>query len=355
MAAISDFYDVSEPSARKKVKVSASTSPGGLTGFLPDIVNCYKKTGCQLLLAAAYLLYLPLALADETKGSYNQTLVESQQKYQVPAEIADALWRYIRQSYHTGALKKINPRFSAQAATETYVDEYYDDARYTLLRHQHGLRLRRAFIGKAIDRQFIQMKISKRPRQRHLRREIKFNLNDRPDKKGGDPDHPFLRLIRGGDRPLLDSLLAGLRVSSRDLRPVLTLYQNRQRLYLRDRGNDLAVISLDAVTTEDGQTGFYELELALDEPAYTRANATQRQRLHHMIGLLQLDLARRFPVLRQDQTPKYNKLYNLLHQGRIRPRFYNLAWLGIGLLVGGVCLYLFLTRNRPAPQPKEMF
>jgi hypothetical protein len=165
----------------------------------------------------------------------------------------------------------------------------------------------------------------------------------------------LLRLIRGGDRPLLDSVLTGLQVNSRDLRPVLTLHQNRRRLYLRDRGNDLAVISLDAVTTEDGQTGFYELELALDEPAYTRAKATQRQRLHHLIGLLQLDLSGRFPVLRQDQTPKYNTLYNLLHQGRIRPRLYNLAWLGVGLLVGGVCLYLFLTRNQPAPQHKEMF
>jgi hypothetical protein len=308
----------------------------------------------RLLLAVACYLWLPLAWADEAKGGYNQTLLESQQKYLVPAHLADSLWHYLRRHYQTGALKKINPHFSANAQQETYLDEYFDDARYTLLRHQHGLRLRRVFTGKAVDRQFIQLKVSPRPRQRDLRREIKFNLNDRPDKHGGDPGHPFLRLVRGADRRQLDSVLAALRVNSRELRPVLTLLQHRRRLYLRDQGNDLATISLDAVTIEDGQSGFYELELALDELAYTGAGAAQRQRLRHVIELLQLDLTTRFPLLRQDQTPKYNKMYNQLHQGRIRPRLYNLAWLGVALVLGGVGLYLLRTRNRPAPQPREM-
>jgi CYTH domain len=317
-------------------------------------VDCCNKTGCRLLLAAAYFLFLPLAWADEVKGGYNRPLLENQQKYLVPADIADSLWHYIRRSYQSGALKKINPHFSAEATLETYLDEYFDDARYTLLRHQHSLRLRRVFTGKAVGRQFIQVKISPRPRQRNIRQEIKFNLNDRPDKQGGRPDHPFLRLIRAGDRRQADSVLTRLRVKSEDLRPVLSFYQERRRLYLRERGSELAHISLDAVRTEDGQSGFYELELALDEPAYTRANATQRQRLSHVLELLQLDLTNRFPSLRQDQTPKYNKMYNLLHQSRIRPRYYNLAWLGVGLALAGIGLYLLLTRNRPAPQPREL-
>jgi hypothetical protein len=354
--AISDFYEVSELSARKKVKVSARKVPAGDTPFLlPDTLNYFKKIALLLLLAALHCLCLPGARANEAQGSYNQTLLESQQKYLVPAGLADSLWHYLQRRYQTRSLKKINPNYSAQALVETYLDEYYDDAAYTLLRHQHGLRLRRVFSGKAVDRQFIQLKISKRPRLRELRREIKFNINDQPDKHGGDPGHPFLRLVRAADRRQLEAALRALQVQSRELRPVLTLLQQRRRLYLRDRGNELAIISLDAVTTEDGQTSFYELELALDEPTYTGADVRQRQRLSQVTELLQLDLAARFPQLRQDPHPKYNKMYDLLHQGRIRPRLYTLAWLGVALVLGAVLFYLWRTRNQPLPQPREMF
>lgn len=317
------------------------------------MVDCCNKTS-WLLLAVAYFLFLSLCRADEVKGGYNRPVVEHQQKYRVPAEMADSLWHYIRRTYQAGTLKRINPHFSAEATLETYLDEYYDDARYTLLRHQHSLRLRRVFTGSTVDRQFIQVKISPHPRHRAIRQEIKFNVNERPDKKGGHPDHPFLRLIRAADRHLADSVLSRLGVKSGDLRPVLSFYQQRRRLYLRERGNELAYISLDAVRTEDGESGFYELELALDEQAYTGAGAAQRQRLSHVIELLQLDLTNRFASLQQDQRPKYNKMYRLLHQERLRPGYYNLAWLGIGLVLAGIGLFLFLTRNRPAPQPREL-
>jgi adenylate cyclase class IV len=314
------------------------------------VIPC-KKIYYPLFIAFAYLA----ALANEVQGGYNRPALENQQKYLVPAEVADALWLYIQNTYTPAALKKINPHYTALESQERFVDEYFDDAAYTLLRHQHGLRLRRVFSGKHVDLQLLQLKISRRPRQRNIRQEIKFNVNDRPDKHGGNPDHPFLRLIRDADRRQVDSALAALQVKSSDLRPVMEVQQLRRRLYLRERGNDLASISLDYVTAEAKETGFYELELAVDEQAYTQANAAGRKRLNHVIELLQLDLTGRFTTLQQNQAPKYNKMYQLLHQGRIRPRLYNLAWLGIGLVLAGVGGYLFRTRNQPAPETGGMF
>ncbi|MGV3503406.1 MAG: hypothetical protein ACO1O1_06835 [Adhaeribacter sp.] len=309
------------------------------------------KTGRRLLLAAACLWLLGPALAADPPGGYNRPLQTYQQKYLVPEHLADSLWRYLLRTYHTRALQKIDPRFAVQPLQETYVDEYFDDARQTLQRHQHSLRLRRIFAGRQVDRSWLQLKTSPRPRQRPARQLVYFNLNDRPDKHGRDPGHPFLRLVRQADRRQLDSLLAALGVQSRDLRPVLSLYQQRRQLYLRHNGNDLALLSLDAVGSEDGQARFYELELSLEESRFTRPDARQRQRLSQVLEMVQLDLSRHFPALRQDPRPKYNKLQDLLHQGRPRPRLYNLAWLGIGLVLGGVLLYLWRRRQEPEKKP----
>ena len=318
-------------------------------------MHTLKITGCRLLLAAACLCLLPRAHAADPPGGYNRPLQTYQQKYLVPGHLADSLWQHLLRTYHTGALKKINARYTAQVQQQTYVDEYFDDARQTLQRHQHSLRLRRVFAGKHVDRSWLQLKISPRPRQRPTRQLVSFNLNDRPDKQGRDPGHPFLRLVRQADRHQLDSLLAALGVQSPDLRPVLSLYQQRRQLYLRDNGNDLALLSLDGVASEDGQARFYELELSLDESRYTLADTRQRQRLSQVLDLVQLDLSRHFPGLRQDPRPKYTKLQDLLHQGRPRPRGYNLAWLGVGLVLGAVLLYLWRSRQQPADKPLTFF
>ena len=322
--------------------------------FYPISVHTLRTKGC-LLLAAACLCLLVQAHAADPPGGYNRPLQTYQQKYLVPEHLADSLWAYLLRTYQTTALKKINARYTSQAQQETYVDEYFDDARQTLQRHQHSIRLRRIFAGKQVDRSWLQVKISRRPRQRPSRLLIHFNLNDRPDKHGRDPGHPFLRLVRQADRRQLDSLLATLGVQSRDLRPVLSLYQQRRQLTLRDNGNDLALLSLDGVASEDGQARFYELELSLHENPATRADARQRQRLSQMLELVQLDLSRHFPGLRQDPRPKYNKLQDMLHQGRPRPRGYNLAWLGIGLVLGAVLVYLWRSRQQPEEKPLTFF
>ncbi|MGV3641054.1 MAG: hypothetical protein ACO1NZ_11080 [Adhaeribacter sp.] len=310
------------------------------------------KLWCPLLLAAACLCLLPPAFAADPPGGYNRPLQTYQQKYLVPEHLADSLWRYLLRTYHTRALQKVDPRFTVQPLQETYVDEYFDDARQTLQRHQHSLRLRRIFAGKHVDRSWIQLKTSPRPRLRPGRQLIYFNLNDRPDKHAQNPGHPFLRLVRQADRRQLDSLLAALNVHPPDLRPVLSLYQQRRQLYLRHNGNDLALLSLDGVSSEDGQARFYELELTVEESRFARPDVRQRQRLSQVLEMVQLDLSRYFPALRQDPRPKYNKLQDLLHQGRPRPRLYNLAWLGIAGVLGGVLFFLWRSRREPEDKPQ---
>lgn len=306
-----------------------------------------------LIISIIFVLFLNFkAWADETKGGYNYPVAEYQLKYRVPPAIADKLWTFIVRQYSKNSLKKLNPGFTAEAARETYVDIYFDDPSYILLRHEHSLRHRMVFTGKNIDQQFMQFKISADTRS-YIRREFKFNLNNQPDKHAPDPDHPFLRLIRPSDRRLVDSVLAGNNIKSLNLRPVMEIRQHRQRLYLRERGNDLVYISLDHVYAEAPEATFIELELAINEQVYTLASPAQKQRYHALLGLIQIDLLSKFPALEQDQLPKYNKMYNQQNGQPLRPYYFNLMWLFIGLAIVAFSLFLYRTRHKANSQTPE--
>ncbi len=200
----------------------------------------------------------------------------------------------------------------------------------------------------------MQVKFSTVLQSQFSRQEVKFNLNNHLDKKATFAGHPFLALIRKPDMPHLDSALSFLQVKSKNMRSVIQLNQTRKRLYLLDDGNELAYISLDYVSTQNPDFQFYELELALNENTYTTAKAAQKEKLRHVLELLQLEITKNFSDLKLDQLPKYNKMYNLHKGNQQRPGFYNITWLGIAVLLTTLAIYLYLTRNRPAPRPLEL-
>jgi hypothetical protein len=292
------------------------------------------------------------AYADEEKGGYNRPTLENQLKFAVPEAIAENLWQTILQKYSTPTLRKINPNFSSEVSSDLYVDVYFDDNRSTLLRKKTGLRHRRLLQGREVERQFLQLK-TKLP-NRQLRREFKLNVNDRPDKKTAHTSHPFLSLVRRRDYHLVDSLLATLGVQATALKPALELSQQRRRLYLYDQGNEMAYISLDQVYTQNQEQNFYELELALPENIYTTANNQQRGQMQHLLEILQLDLTNTYPMLQQDQTPKYNKMYNLRNGRQMRPAYFNFAWGAIGILLVILGYYLFRNGRKPEPTPPRL-
>jgi hypothetical protein len=77
-------------------------------------------------------------------------------------------------------------------------------------------------------------------------------------------------------------------------------------------------------------TSFVELELELNEIRYTDADIIEQESLEEMNAKAKQALFDRFDNLKQDQTPKYNKMYAALAKQPIAWLYNNLMYLVLG-------------------------
>ena len=285
--------------------------------------------------STAWLLILWLsgtALADDPGG----LRIENEFKLSIPPEDLEDVREYLRARYgevESGILRELGGDFSARISDEWFRDRYFDTEDLRLLEAQSGVRARlrqNSSIGRADPkhgRELLQLKLNRPSDENALNRsEIKFAVD-----RGGVPDgpldqHPVLGLIDNDDRPLvIAALQRELRVDATDLRPLLTLTQRRWRVYVSRDGAPFATLTLDEVRSRWflWSVDFVELEIELNEIAYTDASDEQRAVMQDLSQRLADDLREAFPAIVQDQTPKYNKAFLALSD--VAPGFTALA------------------------------
>lgn len=313
------------------------------------------------------LLAFP-ALTGAQDGAPPGARLESEWKLDVPRGQEEAVWSYLQRRYAAtvgdgglaaGAgsiLSELGTGFSASFSDEDFVDDYFDDTKFTLLRLEAGLRHRGRWFRDDTDnrkhgRELLQLKGA----GSQVRSEQKWKVRPLADEWRNEPDEnvPGLQLVTRGDRDEVRAALARMGVEAADLIHVLQIQQLRQRVYISRDGAPYATITLDQTRPRKlwWSTAFAEVELELNEIRYTEADAAGRAAMEAINDKIAADLMGQFPGIVRDQTPKYNKAFQRLEDGAWGLRTAIVIGLPLpllGLLAAGAAGLLVLTARKQA-------
>ena len=247
--------------------------------------------------------------------------IESEHKLTVPVHKTEAVWKYLSErftSIENNPLVKIDKGFSARVSEEYFVDTYYDSPGLQMLDRQSGIRFRRRFIpdnpsDTKHGRALVQIKLNRKGDKVENRTEYKFDTveNSIAAFKAG---YGIGMLIEGEKNQMeFFNRLNALEIIPSQLKAVITLEQKRRRVYISKDGTSFATITLDEVSAKRffKKVNLTEIELELNEIAYTDSDINQRNRMEHINKILKTDILDAFPEIKVDQTPKYNKVMAL--------------------------------------------
>jgi hypothetical protein len=301
----------------------------------------------------------------------NVVRVENEAKLKVPREITEDVWTWLRARYADSSfLNRDGHAFTSTFGDEQFIDRYFDTPDLKMLGWKSGVRHRSRIVmeGSAMrkdGRQLIQLKLNRLDATGLERSEIKYTV-DPPAGVEPENEKSLLALVDNSDRVALAGRLVEAGVNPSDLRPMLTINQNRRRVYVADQQGALATITLDMVSADAWWQAvrFTEIELELNEIRYTEADDKTREWMNVMNRAIQADLTAKFPAIVQDQTPKYNKAFAAVEEGMPLglPLRRMIGWqltstdvLGSGLLViGGLGLLVTMRvagKRKREPRP----
>lgn len=293
------------------LRVDDPQSPG-----LPDASPLGYPSLVTSFFRPSFLWLLLLAWLSGGLPAVSEGRLESEFKLDVPSGQANAIWKYLQTAYGPGGkmIGSLGAEYQATFAVEKFVDRYYDTSDLRLLKRQEGLRHRSRSILAGSDfrkdnRQLVQLKLSNGG-DGVVREELKFEVRDNVASRRLPGDEiPVVGLIKRSQRPGFLEALALSGIDPADLRQTITLLQTRSRAYISHRGQPFATITVDEASVHHwyASTSFEELEMELNEIAYTEADEASRAQMLEINTRLKADLFSAFPGLRQDQTPKYNK------------------------------------------------
>lgn len=247
-------------------------------------------------------------------------------KFAVPDSLVGPLWAYLQSRYlpRPTFLEENGAVYAAQASEEFITDVYYDTPDFGFLRGQDGLRHRSRTIpgdttARKNGREQMQITLHREPDDSAARSEFKFPVAYYPMSRDEEDHVPPAGLVERTKRPAFLQRLTELGINAASLREILTIEQRRRRVSVSDADRIFLSLTLDEGRAHRfGVTRrFTELELTLDEVAFTGATGTTREQLAHLNGLVRADLVARFPSLVQDQTPNYNKMMTQFEQSSV--------------------------------------
>ena len=269
--------------------------------------------------------------------------VESEYKLGVPNDEAEALWAHLQSEPFLSKLRS-EYDLKTEVSVEDFVDVYYDDDDLKLYKQKVGLRYRSRYIKDTLIKQLVQLKTPLLA-DGVARTETKYESKKSKDKNDIYARHEMLKYIKKKDRRNLNYQLAKFGTESLKMRPEVTLRQTRSRIYITDSISSLATITLDEVTNLKFPFQQYtEMELELNEVRYTANDKEGKRKMERFNEKLRNGLLESFPSLYQDQTPKYNKMKEMIDDSWLSKTYEYRMWIALSLILG-IALYLLLFRK----------
>lgn len=267
--------------------------------------------------------------------------LENELKIPIPDAMVDEVWKYVQARY-AGDEALWGSALQTAVSVELFVDTYYDTPEKKFLENQNGLRHRWRKFPNGDIKELVQIKLTQ-AQGNSTRGELKFGVRPEREPRDAMDNHPLMLMMDKSDRPNFIRDLAALGVDVNSVNQTLVLTQNRHRVYIKEAasGKSLATVTLDHM---EGRIGWLkhkgvEMELELNEINYTEGTEEQQRRMEAFNDAILADLLTKFPALKVDLTPKYNKSHELL--ARLHPVQYRLATnMGAAVLVGLAALAL---------------
>jgi len=244
--------------------------------------------------------------------------IENEDRITVPPEQATAVWDFLVSHLvdNTQELKRFDPRFTSHYSVEEFTDTYYDTPDLKLLSRQSGVRHRRRKNltnpdDRKSGRELMQIKLNNISGNQLERAELKFEIEYPSTMKSKDDGHPLLGIVKPVHREPLKKKLADEGIDPQVMRPLITIHDLRKRIFILRNGKPFMSISHDSVHSEFmwAKCEFVEIEPELNEIAYTEADAPTRVQMAKVGGGITSLLMTRFPDLKRDLTPKYNRAF----------------------------------------------
>ena len=303
------------------------------------------------------LLLAQICFAQETEFSASGTNVlriENEIKLTIPDELSDSVWNYLKWKYSNDnlTLKSIDSSFNSQMAEDLFIDQYFDNKNFQLFNLKCGVRHRfRSVLTDSTSRkdgkELMQIKINNIGENILSRGEYKYKIKHYDKKKKKLDSHPFLGLVKRKQRDDITERLKEYNINANDLYPTIRIEQHRKRIYLLRDTIPFSTITFDMVSAfyEQKTTKFIELELELNEIGYTESDSLSRQKMEQINEIIKSDILNRFPSIKQDQTPKYNKAANALGVSyKPLTNSFTYYWI-LGCLFFGIIVFLIIKKK----------
>lgn len=256
--------------------------------------------------------------ADEIFEKSFDLRIENEDKLVVPEELKEEVWNYMveRLVDDKSFIKSLDPALDSYWMDEYFSDIYFDTPELDMLNRQSGIRSRKRInftdpTNKKSGRQLVQVKINDIDDNMRNRGEIKFEVEFPPRGNSADDKHPVLGMIVPSERDEFKRLMAEIDIDPYSLKKVLVNEQRRRSLYITRSGGQFISIRLDECSSEKlwVKWSHVELEPELNETPYTAADSAGRAYMENTNQAIIDDIMAKFPAVKQDLTPKYNKAF----------------------------------------------
>jgi len=315
--------------------------------------------GVSPVLAAEHLM----DDGDDAQGNahgVDKLRIEQEDKLWVPRDQSEAVLNFLKEFLLKSTnLHQLDPLFASYMNVEDFTDLYFDTPSLQLLAMQSGVRRRgRVNLTNPNDpkngRELMQMKINNISANQLERGEIKFEIDYPTEIKSADDSHPMLGMVKRSQRKEFKERLMKLGLDPYSMRPILTLRDLRTRFYILRNGKPFMSISHDQARSSLmwAQYNFVEIEPEANEIAFTEADAATRAYMTKINAQVASAIKQKFPGIKTNLTPKYNKAFHALEEQIPQLRFLvrtnmdrtvNLAgaaFMGLALLGGGSFMLL---------------
>ena len=239
---------------------------------------------------------------------------------------SDEVVAYLKERYidDQSFVRELGPYFASTYGDEDFTDTYFDTPRLDLYKRKAGLRyrIRTNRLDQESDkngRELIQLKLSGADKfndqdNTGSRNEIKFEVDRAASGNFADDRNPAISLIALDMREEFKERIQELGLDPYDLRPILIIEQHRRRVYLNRDGATFISFSMDDANSQLwwADSSFSQMEVELNELAYTAADAALKERMQKIREGMIADLREHFDYLQDDKTIKYTKMFDLL-------------------------------------------
>jgi hypothetical protein len=249
----------------------------------------------------------------------SQMRIENEGKLVVPQDILEDVWKYMLQRLVTDKtyIKSLDSNLDSYWYDELFTDMYFDTPALTMLNRESGIRYRTRVNltnpeSTKNGRELLQVKLNDIDSNTFNRGEIKFDIRAPAKPKVADDVVPVLGFLKPSDRADFKDLMSQLNIDPYALKPILTIRQRRRSIYLTRNNQAFISIRLDEDSSEMLWAAWQhvEIEPELNEIPYTKSKNAEREYMQAINLKLLDDIMEKFPQIKMDLTPKYNKAFN---------------------------------------------